>query len=448
MGQRVQVHFFHRLVTAGLEQIHYCLAIGLRPHFQQHSLVLKVALRQRLQHLAHCLEKQFLAYLHSGAHLLHHAPDANQARHSFLSQQFAESRIRKRVGPTIYVAKYHGSVLCAYRTPQHKVERGSKRTEVAAIAIDYDCAVVHAFYHVGARIYGLQPLHSLGQTLAGYAHLLGAGGTQGGIGLEHSLSGQYRAILSGRDITLQRIRSRVVEGLNKQRIVVGGKHRRGANGQFHLLGNLFAVGFKTLIVLGAYIGHYHHSGTYHFLQFLHLAVCGDSGFYYGKIVLVAHLPHRQRYAYLRIVTSRRAHHLVIILEQSIEPLFHDGLTLASGNRYHRHVESTAVICGYLLQGRQWATHHYEIGIGLTGRYIFALHHKVPHSTLIKLVHEIMPIALTGVEGKKQCLLRGRQRPRVGKQRAYHCLPGAPLHSGAFEYAYYFFYFVFHCLLSV
>ena len=88
------------------------------------------------------------------------------------------------------------------------------------------------------------------------------------------------------------------------------------------------------------------------LQGTHFSRFRDTGLQYGKLRLFTHLPHGQRYAYLGIVAAGRACYHPFGTQQLMQPLFHNGFSVAACNADNRNLKPVPMLLCQFLQGFQ------------------------------------------------------------------------------------------------
>ena len=96
----------------------------------------------------------------------------------------------------------------------------------------------------------------------------------------------------------------------KQVVIIGGKHNSLClrREQRHLLFNLLNDTTEILAVRRTYISKHSYCRLYHLMQSLHLAGTRYSRLEQRQLMPLAHLPHRERDAYLRVVTLWASYH--------------------------------------------------------------------------------------------------------------------------------------------
>ena len=152
-------------------------------------------------------------------------------------------------------------------------------------------------------------------------------------------------------------------------------------GQF--LHTLVRQRVEVLLMSASDVGQYANGRTDDALKRFHLSHFRNACLEDTKFCPFVHQPDRQRHTDLRVVASRRTGNDMFGAKELIKPLFHHGLSIATGNTDHGDIKLSAIFLGQALQSLQWVSQLQEIRICKVRQLLRQVaHHEVADSAFV------------------------------------------------------------------
>lgn len=174
--------------------------------------------------------------------------------------------------------------------------------------------------------------------------------------------------------------------------------------EFELLDGLLRLVLEKLGVGHADIGQDADGGSDDVGEGLHLIGFGDAGFEDGQVMVFRHAPDRKGHADLGVVAVGTSYDEEVVVEHSVKPLFDDGFAIGTRDADDGVVELGAVVLGEGLQGGESVIHNEEIALRVEVGGGGVGDHKVVHASAGQFGDVVVPVVLSGLEGKEEGLV--------------------------------------------
>ena len=285
----------------------------------------------------------------------------------------------------LYIAQdEHAGQSFALGTAAHEVERYVQTAQVTVVGVVDERAPVAPALHFQTHGHRLQPCHAFADDLLAHAQVAAHGTAYLLVVLHGTLAGA----VPGDELAAE---AHLLHALAHYRVIGWVYEGLRVAEQLQLLCALLLHALEVLLMCRPQACENADGGLYDSLEGLHLARLGDGRFEYAYLALCPESPHRERYAYLRIVAARAARHGVVVHEQLIEPLLDGGLAIASRYADDGDVECLAVAFGKPLQSLAGVGHQQKVCLGQLLLQA-VVNHKVAHAAPIQFVDKPMPVA--------------------------------------------------------
>ena len=191
--------------------------------------------------------------------------------------------------------------------------------------------------------------------------------------------------------------------------------------ELQLFGNLLTAGEEVLVMRLSYVGKDADGGVDNTAQAFHFAHFGDARLEYGKLVVVRHLPYRQRHADLGVVAAWIGNNGATAMQQLHYPVLDNGLAIAARDTDHRNMVLAPMPSGELLQRQHDIFDEPEIGTMAQAELLLVFlgridgHHKVATTPLVHVVDIAAACIPLGRDGKEECLTHIGESAAVGKE---------------------------------
>ena len=151
--------------------------------------------------------------------------------------------------------------------------------------------------------------------------------------------------------------------------------------QLQFLCNLLSTCKEILIMSLTDIRKNTNGRLYNILQSRHLSSFRYTGLKNTHFILFAHLPHRQRNTYLRVVTLRARHNLPVWGKHLHQPILYDCFAVTTRYTYNRYIELLPMFGNNELQRHNHIVDTPYISIIVSNATVI-WHNKRPHTLLV------------------------------------------------------------------